>query len=44
MGEGPGPLKVPAGELGKLLGIRAVTWVPGKEQLATIDMPLDRAG
>jgi hypothetical protein len=44
MGEGPGPLKVPAGELGKLLGIRAVTWVPGKELLATIDMPLDRAG
>jgi 3',5'-cyclic-AMP phosphodiesterase len=44
MGDGPGPLKVPAGELGKLLGIRAVTWVRGKEQLATIDMPLDRAG
>ena len=44
MGDGPGPLKVPAGELGKRLGIRSVTWVPGKKQLATIDTPLDRAG
>ena len=43
MGEGPVPLKVPAGELAKVLGTRTVTYVPGKERLATVDMPLERA-
>jgi len=37
------PLKVPAGELAKVLGTRTVTYVPGKERLATVDMPLERA-
>jgi 3',5'-cyclic-AMP phosphodiesterase len=39
----PGPLKVPAGELGKLLGARAINVVPGARRLATIDQPLERA-
>jgi hypothetical protein len=38
----PGPLKVPAGELGKLLGTRQLTVVPGRSELALIDRPLDR--
>ena len=37
----PGPLKVPAGELGKLLGTRQLTVVRGKHELAMIDTPLD---
>jgi len=37
----PGPLKVPAGELGKRLGTRQFTLVPTKHELAMIDMPLD---
>jgi hypothetical protein len=36
----PGPLTVPAGELGKLLGTRQVSVVPGRHQLALIDTPL----
>jgi len=38
----PGPLKVPAGELGKLLGTREINVVPGVRQLAMIDKPLER--
>ena len=38
----PGPVKVPAGELGKLLGTRQVSIVRGKTELAMIDRPLDR--
>jgi hypothetical protein len=38
----PGPVKVPAGELGKLLGTRQVSVIRGKNQLALIDRPLDR--
>jgi Icc protein len=39
----PGPLKVPAGQLGKLLGIREINVVPGARMLATIDKPIERA-
>jgi Icc protein len=39
-GPGPGPLKVPAEELRRRLGVREVTYVPGKEALAVIDAPL----
>ncbi|WP_347262145.1 metallophosphoesterase [Rudaea sp.] len=38
----PGPLKVPAGELGKRLGIRQLSVVRGKRELALIDRPLER--
>lgn len=38
----PGPVKVPAGELGKLLGTRQLTVVRGRHELALIDSPLDR--
>ena len=38
----PGPVKVPAGELGKLLGTRRVSVIRGKNALALIDRPLDR--
>lgn len=37
----PGPVTVPAGELGKLLGTRQVSVVRGKQELALIDKPLD---
>jgi Icc protein len=37
----PGPLKVPAGELGKRLGTRQITVVRGTHELAMIDTPLD---
>jgi Icc protein len=37
----PGPLKVPAGELGKLLGTRRLMVVRGQHELAMIDTPLD---
>ncbi|PRP70078.1 metallophosphoesterase [Chromobacterium amazonense] len=37
----PGPVKVPAGELGKLLGTRQITVVPGSSLLALVDTPLD---
>lgn len=39
----PGPLKVPAGELGKRLGTRELVVVRGKHALALIDTPLERA-
>ncbi len=39
----PGPVKVPAGELGKLLGTRQLTVVRGKHELALIDTPLEHA-
>lgn len=39
----PGPVKVPAGELGKRLGTRELTLVRGKHELALIDTPLERA-
>ncbi|MGH6742143.1 MAG: metallophosphoesterase family protein, partial [Bradyrhizobium sp.] len=38
----PGPVKVPAGELGKLLGTRQLSVVRGRHELALIDTPLDR--
>lgn len=38
----PGPVTVPAGELGRLLGTRQVRVVRGHRRLATIDTPLDR--
>jgi hypothetical protein len=37
----PGPVTVPAGQLGKLLGTRQLTVVRGKQELALIDTPLD---
>ena len=36
----PGPVTVPAGELGKLLGTRQINVVPGRHELALIDKPL----
>jgi len=39
----PGPVKVSAGELGKLLGSRQIHVVPGNHMLATIDTPIDHA-
>jgi Icc protein len=36
----PGPMKVPAGELRSLLGVRTVTYAPGKESLAVVDSAL----
>jgi len=38
----PGPVKVPAGELGKLLGTRQLTVVRGQHALALIDTPIER--
>ncbi|HEV8439743.1 MAG TPA: metallophosphoesterase [Methylomirabilota bacterium] len=40
VGEGPGPLKVPAEELRKVLGLREVTYVPGRGPLAVVDSTL----
>jgi hypothetical protein len=37
----PGPVTVPAGELGKLLGTRELSVVRGRHELALIDTPLD---
>jgi hypothetical protein len=39
----PGPVKVPAGELGKLIGTRQLTVVRGKHELALVDTPIDHA-
>jgi hypothetical protein len=39
----PGPVKVPAGELGKLIGTRQLTIVRGKHELALVDTPIDHA-
>jgi hypothetical protein len=38
----PGPVTVPAGELGKRLGIRELSVVRGRQELALIDTPLER--
>jgi 3',5'-cyclic AMP phosphodiesterase CpdA len=38
----PGPVTVPAGELGRLLGTRTLRIVRGDQQLALIDTPLER--
>ncbi|HUQ12441.1 MAG TPA: metallophosphoesterase [Steroidobacteraceae bacterium] len=38
--DSPGPLTVPAGELGRYLGTREMHVVRGKELLATVDRPL----
>ena len=38
----PGPVTVPADALGKVLGTREVTVVPGRRQLAMVDTPLAR--
>ncbi|PNS07408.1 metallophosphoesterase family protein [Solilutibacter silvestris] len=38
----PGPVTVPAGELGKMLGTRQLTVVRGKRELALVDTPLER--
>ncbi len=37
---GPGPLKLPADRLGQALGVREVTFVPGRESLAVVDSTL----
>jgi Icc protein len=37
----PGPVTVPATELAKVLGTREVSVLPGKQQLALIDTPLE---
>ncbi len=37
----PGPVTVPAGQLGKLLGTRQLSVVRGRQELALIDKPLD---
>ena len=39
----PGPVKVPAGELGKRIGTRELTIVRGQHELAMVDTPLDHA-
>lgn len=39
--DAPGPLRVPAGELGKLLGVRTISVVRGRHALATVDRPID---
>ena len=39
----PGPVKVPADKLGKLIGTREITIVRGKHDLALIDTPIDHA-
>jgi hypothetical protein len=36
----PGPMKVPAGQLRSVLGVRTVTYAPGKETLAVVDASL----
>ena len=39
-GAAPGPLKVPAGQLRQMLGVRTVSLVRGTQPLAVIDTPL----
>jgi hypothetical protein len=39
-GPGPGPVTVPADRLGRVLGVRTVTWVPGRASLGIVDRPL----
>jgi Icc protein len=40
----PGPMKVPAGELRRVLGITNVHFVAGTQPLAVIDVPLEGGG
>ncbi len=40
MGEGPGPLKVPAEQLRSVLGVREVNYIQGKNRLAIVDSTL----
>jgi len=40
VGEGPGPLKVPAEQLRSLLGVREVNYIQGKSRLAIVDSTL----
>jgi Icc protein len=40
MAPSPGPLKVPAGELRKYLGVTTVNFVQGRKSLAIVDTPL----
>jgi len=37
----PAPVKVPAEQLGKLIGTREITIVPGRHQVALVDTPID---
>ena len=37
---GPGPLTLPADRLREALGVREVTFVPGRESLAVVDSTL----
>ena len=39
----PGPVKVPADQLGKLIGTRQLTIVRGRHELALVDTPIDHA-
>jgi len=39
-GPAPGPMQVPADQLGQVIGMRAVTYVPGTQPLAVVDSPL----
>jgi hypothetical protein len=38
--ESPGPLKVGAGQLGRLLGTRELIVIRGARELATVDRPI----
>ena len=40
VGEGPGPVKVPAEQLRSVLGLRDVKYVQGKSRLAIVDSAL----
>jgi hypothetical protein len=40
VGEGPGPLKVPAEQLRSVLGVREVNYMQGKSRLAVVDSTL----
>ena len=40
VGEGPGPLKVPAEQLRGVLGVREVSYIQGKSRLAIVDSTL----
>jgi 3',5'-cyclic-AMP phosphodiesterase len=40
VGEGPGPVKVPAEQLRSVLGLRDVNYVQGKSRLAIVDSTL----
>jgi hypothetical protein len=40
VGEGPGPLKVPAEQLRSVLGLQEVNYIQGKSPLAVVDSTL----